>query len=540
MKNINSIITTAAASLLLLTACSKKIDEAYLNPNAQTVQPIEVIFPGLIQNMVVSNSAQGSFYGTQNDGIFVGSYVQFWGRTSANYQWDIMGGAIGVRDDMGSVWAMHYYGQGQNLNKVVEWGTEQKKWDYVGGAKAIRAWSLLTLTTSYGEAILDDAFNTNQLVFNYNPQPDFYVAVRKTAHEALEFLNRTGDSVNQANFAKGDAFFFNGDVNKWKKFTYGVLARSFNHLTNKAEYNPDSVIYYANLAITDNADNAYVTFADLGNSQTRSYYGPFRGNLSLFRQSNFIADLMNGTNPSLPVADPRAGYLLSTNPNGNFTGVVVGDGPSGLAVNDRPNNFWGNPFTSTTGSNSNAKYIFKDAMPWPMMTAAEMKFVKAEALYRKGQKALALAAYKEGIQTSMDMLTSVYSASVPAAYTMTQAIKDAYVANPLVVPTDPNNLNLSMIMLQKYIALYGYGLHETWTDLRRYHYTDLEAGSTRQVYTNFTPPLPNKLYPDNKLKYVYRKRPRYNSEYLYNRDALTAVGGFDLDYHTKEMWFSQP
>lgn len=540
MKNINSIITTAAASLLLFTACTKKIDEAYLNPNAQTVQPIELIFPGLIQNMSVSYSTQGSGYGTQNDGIYVGSYVQFWGRNTANYQYDIMGGATGGSDVLGSVWAMHYYGQGQNLNRVVEWGTEQKKWDYVGGAKAIRAWSLLQLTTSYSDAILDEAFNTNQLVFNYNSQPDFYKAVRKTAHEALMFLNRTGDSVNQQNFAKGDAFFYNGDVNKWKKFTYGILARSFNHLSNKAEYNPDSVIYYANLAITSNADNAYVKYEDLGNSQTRSYYGPGRGNIGSFRQSNFIANLESGLNPSLPVADPRAGYILRSNPNGTFTGVVVGDGSLGLAVNDRPENFWGNSFASTTGTNSNARYVFKDGMPWPIMTASEMKFVKAEALYRKGQKALANAAYKEGIQLSMDMLTSVYSESVPAAYTMTQAIKDAYVANPLVVPTDPNNLNLSMIMLQKYIAMYGYGIHETWVDLRRYHYTDLEAGTSRQVYTDFTPPLPSKLFVDNKQKLVYRKRPRYNSEYLYNVDALNAIGALELDYHTKEMWFSQP
>ncbi len=540
MKNINSIITTAAASLLLFTACSKKIDEAYLNPNAQTVQPIEVLFPNLIDNMVTSYSAAGSGYGTQNDGMYIGAYVQFWGRNTANYQYDVMGGAIGASDVLGSVWAMHYFGQGQNLNRVVQWGTEQKKWDYVGGAKAIRAWSLLQLTTSYSDAGLDEAFNTSQLVFNYNAQPDFYKAVRITAHEAIDFLSRTGDSVSQSNFAKGDRYLFNGDVNKWKKFTYGVLARSFNHLTNKAEYNPDSAIFYANLAMTSNADNAYVNFADLGNSQTRSYYGPGRGNIGNLRQSNFIANLMSGLNPSLPVPDPRAGYILRTNPSGTFTGVVVGDGAAGLATAFQPENYWGGAYSSTTGTNTNARYVFKDGMPWPIMTACEMKFLKAEALYRKGQKALALAAYKEGIQLSMDMLTTTYSANVPAAFTMTQAIKDAYVANPLVVPTINDSLNLSKIMLQKYISMYGYGFDETWVDLRRYHYMDLEAGTTRQVYTDFAIPLPGKLYPDNKQKPVYRKRPRYNSEYLYNRDALNAVGALDLDYHTKEMWFSQP
>jgi hypothetical protein len=38
---------------------------------------------------------------------------------------------------------------------------------------------------------------------------------------------------------------------------------------------------------------------------------------------------------------------------------------------------------------------------------------------------------------------------------------------------------------------------------------------------------------------VYRARPRYNSEYLYNVAELDRIGALALDYHTKEMWFSQ-
>jgi hypothetical protein len=34
-------------------------------------------------------------------------------------------------DNGGSIVASHYYGMGQNLNRIVEWGTEEKKWDFV-------------------------------------------------------------------------------------------------------------------------------------------------------------------------------------------------------------------------------------------------------------------------------------------------------------------------------------------------------------------------------------------------------------------------
>ena len=33
--------------------------------------------------------------------------------------------------------------------------------------------------------------------------------------------------------------------------------------------------------------------------------------------------------------------------------------------------------------------------------------------------------------------------------------------------------------------------------------------------------------------------PRFNSEYLWNIVELTRIGATQLDYHTKEQWFSQ-
>jgi hypothetical protein len=97
-----------------------------------------------------------------------------------------------------------------------------------------------------------------------------------------------------------------------------------------------------------------------------------------------------------------------------------------------------------------------------------------------------------------------------------------------------------MIMLQKYIALYIHGACETWVDMRRYHYTDVEQSTTRQVYTDFVPPSGTDLYPENNGKLVYRVRPRYNSEYVWNLNELKRIGADALDYHTKECWFSLP
>ncbi len=541
MKNKIFISLIFLSTLFVLNSCEKKIDEAFANPNALVKVPVETLLPGIIGNFVGSASAAGSAYGTANDGLYVGRYVQFWATNVVGNQYDQMGGATGASDILGSVWAMHYYGMGQNLNRMIEWAAEEEKWDYVGVGYAIRAWSWLTLTEQYGEVIMSEAYNTSQLVFNYNDQNQVYDTVRVIARLALEYLNKTGGQVSQDNLAKGDAYFYNGDVNKWKKFVNAVLARIYHHLSNKTSYNADSVIKYASQAMLTNADNATAKFANSGISGTANFYGPLRNNVGALSQTAFIANLQNGLNSTFPgVPDPRAWYLLRENTNNTIRGINPNKGASGLPVADQPKNFWGGIFTSATSptSDANARYIFKNAAPFPIITASEIKFMLAEAYYRKGLKAEALNAYKDGISLNFDLLVSDYNAGVPVAQQITPAIKANFLANPVIVP-DVDGLRLSHIMLQKYIALYGHGILETWTDMRRFHYTDVEAGTTGQVYADFVPPSGLDLYINNNGKLTYRARPRYNSEYLYNVAELTRIGAIDLAYHTKEQWFTQ-
>ena len=94
-------------------------------------------------------------------------------------------------------------------------------------------------------------------------------------------------------------------------------------------------------------------------------------------------------------------------------------------------------------------------------------------------------------------------------------------------------------MLQKYIAMFGYGVLETWVDMRRYDYTDIGPDGG-QVYTDFEVPTGGDLFPDNNGQLVYRMRPRFNSEYVWNILELQRIGATELDYHTKKMWWNQP
>jgi hypothetical protein len=109
-------------------------------------------------------------------------------------------------------------------------------------------------------------------------------------------------------------------------------------------------------------------------------------------------------------------------------------------------------------------------------------------------------------------------------------------------------LTKSDIMLQKYIALWGWGMVETWTDMRRYHYIDLDAITGLPVYKALQPLAA--IYGDNQGRPVYRIRPRFNSEYVWNinsiNEMIQSANSYntfsvqEVNLHTSECWFSRP
>jgi hypothetical protein len=535
-----------SALLILVASCSKKIDEAYKNPNYDVKVAPETLMPQIVASMAGNYGG----HGPMNDIRYIGAYVQNFAFSGTQSNFDRMGHTNA--DVAQSFWRSHYYDIGQNNVKLIDWALENKQWEIAGVGKAIFAWSWLTLTDYHGEVILKDAFNTDLITFRYDTQEEVYMHARKLSFEALDLLNKTGENGSQAALAKGDAFLYAGNVAKWKKFVYGVLARTHHHLSNKSIYKADSVLYYTNLAMKETTDDALVKFAATSVSATNNFLGPFRNNLAsatvasptAIRQSAFIADLMSGLNPAFSgVADPRAIYLLRKNSNGTFKGVEPVKGQLViLPGTDRPESFHG--VSQATGTNNtapstdvNCRFIFRNSAPFPVMTASEMAFLRAEAAFLKGDKATALTAYKDGIAKHFDLLMANYNTNVPTADLLTAATRDAFLANTKVVPASANSLTLPMIMLQKYIALWGHGTMETWVDMRRYHYTDLDASGV-QVYTGFTLPAAADLFQDNGGKMAYRMRPRFNSEYVWNINELNRIGATTIDYHTKEMWFS--
>lgn len=505
MKRKILIPILAAVMLLFANGCDDYLDVNFDPSNPQVAEGFALLPP------MLSQMVRGETF----DARFVGQYVQNWASTAANNVWDQHGYVAGS-DAGGEKWRSHYWSIGKNIDLVIEQATAKEQWDYVGVAKIIRAWSWQTTTDVNGEMILRQAWEPNRYVFDFDPQPDVYEEAERLALDAIKDLERTDGGVNQAGLARGDLVYA-GDRTKWIKFANAVLARNEHRLTNKSSYDADKVINYCNNALASNADNFNVPHAGT-NSADGNFFGAVRNNLRVYRPTVFFNNLLNGTVFN-GVVDPRQPIMLNAAPDGVYRGVtpLVGDTTN---TNNNPRRIpllWGVSPSVTNAAQIPGKYIFKDNVPHALITYSEIQFIKAEAAFIKGDKPTAYDAFRNGIIAHMDF------AGVAAAD------RDAYLASA-AVPQTANDLTLSDIMLQKYISLWVQGALETWVDMRRYRYSS-------DVYTGFT--LPATFYLDNGGKPVYRLRPRYNSEYVWNRESLDLIGGNNPDYHTYELWFMQ-
>jgi hypothetical protein len=519
MKNITKFIAVAIITLFI-TACNRdEIADVNTNPSFPTeVEPIYLL-PQIQAYMAT---------GVQFDARLLGKYTQYFSHSTSNYTIDRYGYFAGS-DFGGEIWKMAYYSIGLNLSNVITTAHSAERYDIEGMGKIIRGWTWQATTDYHSDLIKFDQVFTARLTFDYGTQEEAYAEVKRLALEGIADIDRTDGKYDISYTAKGD-LIYGGDKTKWKKFAYGLLARNAQNLSNKAGYNPAEVIAWVDQSFTSISDDCNVKFAGT-NTSDANFFGPVRNNMALFRQTDFIVKTMDGTIFG-GVIDPRMQAVLVPSQDGVFRGNPLNTSAGTVAATRIPN-LWGG--TTHTVSTLAGRYLFRDNVDFPIMTYAELQFIKAEAAFKLGDNALALDAYKKAIAASIDMVNkytvpvapTTVSPVLPGASLITAAQKTAFLADPNIVPA---TLTLKHILLQKYVALFGYGYLETWTDMRKHHYdTAIYEG---MVFPSF--------YVDNGGKIAYRVRPRYNSEYVWNYAALQAIGGDKPDYHTVEMWFSQP
>lgn len=571
MKRISLLSGIATIMLLLMMNGCKKYLDINSDPDTPQNPDASSVFPAMLGAIP---------RGLQFDARYASKYVQNFGAATPGTVNNMDRQGYNAASDVnGDIWRQCYFGLGANLDYIIKSGSEKGQWDYVGAAQVLKGMMFQYATDYHGEIIFTEAFKENKAFFKYDDQEVIYAGIDSILRAGISNLSRGDVDATSTRLSKGD-YVYNGNTSRWIKFAWGLLARNAHRITNKSTYNADSVIAFCNRSMVDVNDDFLIPF-DAAKNDDANFFGTFRDNLTSFRQSDFIVRLLDGTTLTGVTAssatafnrDPRMRHLLTcsedtANGNGGFRGVAPATGDPNSALTLPTNSYvvgstnwmnarrrissvWTDSSFKEIPFNQNPsvaafnplyrRYLFADRAVLPIMTANEIQFIKAEAAFRKNDLATALTAYTSGINLHFDFINR---ASFPRGNVtifngspISAANRTAYLNGNNVKKTT-GTLTISDIMLQKYIALWGWGFFETFVDIRRFHWTDIDATTGQQVYRSMV--FPNPFFADNLGKPVYRVRPRYNSEYIWNREELLRIGGLNLDYHTYECWFSKP
>jgi hypothetical protein len=592
-------------TLFLAVSCDSYLD---VNKNVDTPESVE---PNLRLAPILSGLASNYY-----DMRMVGSMCQYFagnGTVAGTY------GALmyyAPTSDYAEVWKMVYYEFGQNLEDMMTGAKEKNQPLYLGIGLALKAYGWYELTSLHGEAPCKEFLDPGRTVFDYDSQEYILSQSRVWAKQAIDILSKADATVYPATLTTND-IMYKGDRTKWLKFAYGVLAKNYMTMSTKNVAYLDSAITAADNSMTSYADDATVRM-DGTTSTNSNFYGILRNNMSsstanILTQSDYMVDIMTGKvkqyDPNtgntiilgnvtqlMPkqyvtdtlTLDPRAICYFGTNspmPDDLSTINRKTYSFTGTLVNQAPQiSLWGTTSAPSTATSGTGRWLFRDGAPYIIMTYAELQFIKAEAQYRKSLKTEALATFKGAVAASMQTTAAYIVQGTPVknskgvqtsvigdkiSVSVFNTLAQSYLNSKYVNNLQPSDFELAHIMMQKYVALYPWGL-DTWNDMRRYHY-DLKIGASgvpengtswttirsyykadtdpQRVYKGFylaSADVTNRrtaFQSTNLGSPSYRLLPRYNSEYVWNQSALAGlqpISGLAQNYNTSMIWFCLP
>lgn len=147
-------------------------------------------------------------------------------------------------------------------------------------------------------------------------------------------------------------------------------------------YDPDAIIEACDNAINSNALNAQKNY---GGGEMENDNQPFSengyGSTRFDYFSHFFVELLkNPLQLDTPYEDPRLPLIVPEAVNGGYHGVVTGSGVDTTTDENAGDNF----------SVGNGGFYTSPTSPTYMMTYSEVKFISAEARFRKGDLARCL------------------------------------------------------------------------------------------------------------------------------------------------------
>lgn len=479
-KNIRSIsLISAAAATLALGGCTKDFLETNEDPNR-----LESITPGTLLNPTIYGIAS---FNVNRSRAFTFELMQVAsGYPNENVDDQIF--LYDFREDVGNnTWTTNY----KWLSNAREMQLNAEKLgngNYQAIALTLKALMYAQLTDCFGDVPMSNALSGEDGKFfpTFDKQEDVY----KTMLADLERADTTYGKGSTATYAAD--LLYGNDFTKWRKFTNSLRLRLLLRSAGKMPEN------YAKMAEIVNDPAKYPIFtanadaAVLNITGTVPNISPWSRPQDFANGRSFNEFFINHLNA---VNDPRLKL---------FAGVARGKDNANLGYKGLPINYMEPQSNVDFTPSGLLQRLVIAPMIAPIMSYAEVEFIKAELAQRAHITSPAETFYNNGVKAAIEMWGGV----MPANY--------------FDAPAAKYDGTLERIMLQKYYALF-FTDYQQWFEQRRTGFPVLPK--TTFMFNNGV--MPARMYYPTTVRI-------YNTEnYL---KAVQQIGGDRLDV---KVWWQQ-
>lgn len=531
MKHLSKIAIVAL--LVTSVSCKKDFEEI----NAPWDKPSSASTPEMFNAVISSLPLTGGEQSVMNAWLY--PITQQAAITSGSYPYD---------NAKGAVWENYYYtlANVRIIEDRIEKSENPASMNNVSAMlKTIMAYKSFKATNYFGAmpykeagyAALAASKGTGVYKAKYNTQQEIYADILTNLKWAVDNLKADASQVSLGNYET----LFKGDVTMWTKF-----ANSLRLYIAATIYDKDKTLATTHIteALTKpllaDTDNVGIWPAQLGLSlQWREW--SFSAN-SYLRMGSTMWNLMsaNDNKDGSGIFDLRARIFYEPNnagewsayPQNPISGVTPTEG--GLPYDKKRYTAWSDKGASNLYSPVNL-YFAQDltTIPEPILTAAQVRFIKAE-VYNRGMgvtanAATAKAEYEAGIKASLNMWkgvafnSPVWVVAKPTSATATTAEVNTLISNPKVAYSADPATALNQIYAQLWIDQFRQPF-DAWTLKRRTGNKTPMSGTNTQYYTGNFGTYSRFVYPDDEI--------------TYNADNFkAATGGTNLN--STKLWIAQ-
>lgn len=511
IRNKKYFYILAAGLFLVGTGCRKYLD-VNKNLNSPTQVPVSTL---LVNAQLTIGSAMS--LGTLSNGLSVYMHQQSTRENPDQY---------GMKQNDGTIeggWA-GLYDALKNLNVIINQGTAEGRFAYVGVAKILKAYSYSVLVDLWGDVPFSefDQFKAGITQPKFDDDAAIYPQLFAMIDEAIADINNP--AVNPSKPTTDDVMY-SGNMGRWIKAANTLKLKLYTQLRKVQNVTPQVTALLAAPATLINATNEsfLLPFGPLGATDDRHPgYGTYVASQKSQHVSPWMYEIMKGKNPNINtgINDPRVPYYIYnqatpaaaaalTNTeyrDGGFISLYFGStGPQRNGSQQQTISVFGiypvgGRYDDGLGGHTQlATKTGTGAAPQRLITYADRLYLEAELIQAGvipgNARAVLDAAILESFK-QVDYVITTYvkpSQTVPLVFPSADAYKNA-----VLVLFDAGNAEKKMeyIMTQKWLSNIGNSVDQ-YTDYRRTGYPVLfDPNNPAMAPGGFVvPPPPNPPVP---------------------------------------------